>query len=109
MAKTENININLEIVYEFHPKPEYTRIHWMYFKSSGKTHDECKEKAKKHYESQIRSLGWGKITTLKEIRPIGRTDDPFPRKTNTDLSNSRPVGKPSGGKSRKTTTRRRKS
>ena len=108
MAKKEKINMNLEIAYEFHPKPEHSREHWMYFKSEGATKEECMEKARKHFESQIRSLGWGKITTLKEIRPIGRTNDPAIRKTNSDLSGSRTPRKSSTSKPRKTTTRRKK-
>ena len=101
MAKKEKINMNLEIAYEFHPKTEHIREHWMYFKAEGATHEECKEKARKHYESQIRSLGWAKITTLKEIRPIGRTNDPAIRKTNSDLSGSRAPSKPTTRKTRR--------
>ena len=111
-AKKQKININLEIAYDFHPKPDHCREHWMYFHASGDTHEECKEKAKKHFEAQIRSVGWTKIVTLKEIRPIGRTDDPAKRKSNAELSGSRTPSKsstsPGRGNKRKPSTGGRK-
>ena len=42
----------------------------MYCVVTGANDEECKEKAKKYFESQVRSLGWGRITTLKSIRPL---------------------------------------
>ena len=88
-TRTPQIKRKLEIEYSFHPKDNYQRVHWMYCEVSGSNDAECKDKAKSYYESQIRSLGWGRITTLKEIRPLRNVNDPFSRKSNADLSGSR--------------------
>ena len=66
----KKITQRLEITYDFHPKGDHIREHWMYVEVTGKTPEELKEKAQKYFEAQIRSLGWGKITTLKSIGPL---------------------------------------
>ena len=96
---TKKLTWQLEIVYEFHPTDRHRAEHWMYCQVTGATPEECKENAKKYYEAQIRSVGWGKITTLKEIKPLTQASDPAKRKSNSDLSSSRGVGKSSDGKS----------
>ena len=97
---TKKYEWKLEIVYEYHPTDRHTREHWMYCDVSGDSPDECKEKAKKYYETQIRSLGWGKITTLKEIKPLTNVSDPAKRKTNSELSGARNPDKSSPSKSK---------
>ncbi|QIN96722.1 hypothetical protein [Synechococcus phage S-N03] len=86
---TKKLEWNLEIVYEYHPTERHRREHWMYCHVTGATPEECKENAKKYYEQQIRSVGWGKITTLKEIKPLSVTNDPPKRKTNSELTSAR--------------------
>ena len=102
---TKKYEWKLEIVYEYHPTDRHSREHWMYCKVVGNSPEECKEKAVKYYETQIRSLGWGKITTLKEIKSIGNVNDPPKSKTNPELSGSRDTDESSSGdsKSRKRT------
>ena len=107
-----------EIEYEFRADPgsEATpRIHWMYFATTAKTLTEGKDKAKKYYDMQIRSLGWGKYATLTEIRQPGRANDPPKSKTvdSSQLSNTRSKSSTSntkrstGTKSRSTTSAKR--
>ena len=107
----KKITQRLEITYAFHPKKDYVREHWMYVEVTGKDIEECKEKAKKHYESQIRSLGWGRITTLKSIGPLSTTNDAPKHRKNNDLSGSRSAAKSSSTSTRKkraTSTRSKK-
>jgi len=70
---------NLEIEYKFHPTDQ-ERIHWMYFAVSAQSATSAKEKAKAHFTKQMRECGWTKITTLTEIRPMGKTRDPVKHK-----------------------------
>lgn len=107
-TRTPQIKRKLEIEYCFHPKDNYERVHWMYCEVSGANDAECKDKAKSYYESQIRSLGWGRITTLKEIRPLRNTNDPHPRKSNSDLSGSRSTESSSGGNSKSSAGKKRR-
>lgn len=104
------ITVQLEIEYKFHPPVKrdehYERVHWMYASVSGADITECKDNAKKYFEKQMRELGWTKITTLTEIRPLGNTNDPPKHKSNSSLSDSRkptPAGK---GTPRKTTAKK---
>ena len=94
----KKITERLEITYEYHPTKGHSREHWMYVSVTGKDHEDCLEKAKKHYESQIRSLGWGRITTLKEIGPLRNGSSKPPHKVNTELSGSRSPAKSDGSK-----------
>ena len=48
----------------------------MYYVATGNTMEEMKEDATKYFNSQIRSLGWGRITTLIEIRPMRSGGEP---------------------------------
>lgn len=100
-TRTPQIRRKLEIEYSYHPTPNHFRTHWMYCDVSGGNDTECKEAAKKYFEKQIRELGWGKITTLTEIRPLSTTNDPHRRKTNSDLSGARSTSSTSKGTSRK--------
>ena len=95
---TKKLEWRLEIVYEYHPTERHRREHWMYCMVSGATPEECKEQAKKYYESQIRSVGWGKITTLKEIKPLTQVNDPAKRKSNSELSSGRSTSPSKSGK-----------
>ena len=83
----------IEVEYEYHPSTqpggENPRLHWMYVAAKGKDLAEALAFAKKSYETRIRDLGWGKITTLREIRPPKRVNDPAPTKTtSTDSGTS---------------------
>ena len=99
---TKKLEWRLEIVYEYHPTEQHRREHWMYCTVTGTSPEECKENAKKYYEKQIRSVGWGRITTLKEIKPLTVANEPPKRKENTELTSAR---KPTtGGKPRKSTS-----
>lgn len=98
MPRKEKRTSRVEIVYEYHPKDYHRRVHWMYYLATGDTMEEMKADATKYYKSQIRSLGWGKITTLKEIRPIRGVQDPITEKKVTEDPKPKP----------KTSTRRRR-
>ena len=65
--------------------------------------EEMQADAEKHYKSQIRSLGWGKITTLKEIRPLRGVQDPMKVKKVTEDP------KPKTSSRRRRTTRAKRS
>lgn len=84
MPRQEKRRARLEIVYEYHPRDYHRREHWMYYEATGATMEEMQSDAEKHYKSQIRSLGWGKITTLKEIRPLRGVQDPMKVKKVTE-------------------------
>ena len=77
------------------PGGENPRLHWMYVAAKGKDLAEALAFAKKSYETRIRDLGWGKITTLREIRPPKRVNDPAPTKTTASTDSGT-----SGGKSK---------
>lgn len=96
---------NIEIEYEYHPggEPvtgEHPRLHWMYYATSANSLQEALANGKIHYEKRIRDLGWGKIVTLREIRPPKRGSDPLtskpsaPAPTPTRSSSSKPKRKP---------------
>ena len=104
----KKITQRLEITYAFHPKKDYVREHWMYVEVTGKDIEDCKEKAKKYYESQIRSLGWGRITTLKSIGSLTNTNDSPKHRKNNDLSGGRSPAKSSSTGGRKSRSTRRK-
>lgn len=84
MPRKEKRQAKLEIVYEFHPTDRHRRDHWMYYMATGDTMEEMTADATKHYNREIRLLGWGKITTLKEIRPLRGVQDPMKVKTVTE-------------------------
>ena len=75
--------MRLEIEYDFHPTEGHSRVHWMYYEASGVDHEACKEDARKHFERQMRELGWTRWTTLNEIRPLSRANDPSKKKSVT--------------------------
>ena len=106
----KKITQQLEITYEYHPTARHKAEHWMYCTVSGVDPEECRENAKKYYESQIRSLGWGKITTLKSIGPLRDVNTQAPRRTNPNLSAGREPSKSSDGprKTRASSSRRTK-
>jgi len=111
-SRKKKITQRLEITYEYHPTARHRAEHWMYCEVSGVDPEECKENAKNYFESQIRSLGWGKITTLKSIGPIRNVNAETPRRSNPNLSDTREPRK-SGTSTRKTsrkspTSRKRK-
>lgn len=101
---TKKLELNLEIAYDFHPTEGHRRVHWMYYRATGATPEECKDNAYKYYNTQIKSLGWGRITTLKEIKPLGTTNDPATHKANSELSSTRDT---SGSGNGKPTSKRR--
>ena len=71
-----------EIEYFYHPTKEHGhRVHWMYFQCKAKSREAGKELAHKHFTKQVRELGWTRWTTLNEIRPPKRANDPVPHKT----------------------------
>ena len=53
----------------------------MYFQCKAKSREAGKELAHKHFTKQVRELGWTRWTTLNEIRPPKRANDPAPHKT----------------------------
>jgi len=92
---------NLEIEYKFHPT-EAVRIHWMYFSTTAQSIASAKEKAKAYFTKQMRECGWTRYSTLVEIRPLGKTNDPPKQKKVSDET------LPSGRKKTPTTTSRKK-
>lgn len=95
-----------EIEYEYHPTPRdpesQPRLHWMYCDIKAKTIQEAAKKAKSYYENRITSLGWTRITTLREIRPPKRGNDPAPHKA-VDPSTLPPARKSSGSNTKRGT------
>ena len=76
MARQPKKRAKVEIEYSYHPTKSHSRVHWMYYVATGNTMEEMKEDATKYFNSQIRSLGWGRITTLIEIRPMRSGGEP---------------------------------
>ena len=75
-------DFKFEIEYFYHPTKEHGhRVHWMYFVARAKTLEAGKELAHKHFTKQMRELGWTKWTTLNEISPPKRANDPANHKT----------------------------
>ena len=89
------IKQTIEITYDFHPTKSHRREHWMYVQVSGKTIEECYEKGRKHFHTQMRALGWTKITTLTNVGPLKRVNDAAPKKPSADVESS--SGKSSNG------------
>ena len=89
----------IEVEYEYHPNGpavgEHPRLHRMYVAAKGKTLEEAMAFAKKSYETRVRELGWTRITTLREIRPPKRANDPPIQKSVS--SESLPSGRKSAG------------
>ena len=77
MARQPKRRAQVEIEYEYHPTKAHSRVHWMYYVATGNTMEEMREDATKYFKSQIRSLGWGKITTLTEVRPMRSGGEPM--------------------------------
>lgn len=79
MKKTYKI----EVEYEYHPSgpsEENPRLHWMYVTAKSNSIKEALAYAKKEYEKRVSGLGWGKIVTLREIRPTKHGHDPINHK-----------------------------
>ena len=96
----KQINMRLEITYDYHPTQRHRREHWMYVHVTGKTHEECKEKALKYFNKQMRDLGWTKKTTLTNIGPLRGAHDAAPHKT-ADPDTSAPASKSGDGNSKR--------
>ena len=97
----------LEIEYQYAPVAgETPRIHWMYFGCEAQSVKSAMTKAEAHYRSQMAALGWAKYTTLTEIRPPKKANDPMHSRPNSDLSASRKSGG-SDLKPKRRTTRRK--
>ena len=96
----KTIRQRLEIVYNFHPTKTHCREHWMYVEVSGKTVEECYEKGRKHFQKQMRELGWTRITTLTSVGPLRRAQDVAPKKT-VDAEPKSSTGKSSSNQGRK--------
>lgn len=95
---SKQVKMRLEITYDYHPNDRHRREHWMYVYVTGKTHEECKEKALKYFKSQMRDLGWTKKTTLTNIGPLRGATDAAPKKS-VDPEPT-PASKPSNSKRR---------
>lgn len=112
-------NFKFEIEYFYQPsKDNGPRTHWMYFQCKAKTLEAGKELAHKHYTTRMRELGWTSFTTLSEIRPPKRANDPPNHKTvSNDTGSKSPSSTSNGGtkrrgnsiRKRKTGTTKRKS
>ena len=94
----------IEVEYEYHPSGpavgENPRLHWMYIAAPGKTLEEALAYSKKQYETRMRDLGWTRITTLREIRPPKRANDP-PIKKSADTGTDTKPSKSSGGNTKR--------
>lgn len=103
-----------EIEYLYQPiKDNPARVHWMYFFCKAKTLAAARALAEKEYKSRMSGLGWTKFTTLTEIRPPKRANDPAIHKTvSPDTLPAKRSSKSSGSSNTKrksgTTTRSRK-
>lgn len=95
----QTIRQRLEITYDYHPTKGHCREHWMYVEVSGKTIEECYEKGRKHFQTQMKALGWTKITTLTNVGPLKKVNDVAPKKPSTDTESS--SGKSSNGNSKR--------
>ena len=91
----QTIRQNVEITYDYHPNKGHCREHWMYYAASGKTIEECYEKARKHFHTQMKALGWTKITTLTNVGPLRRVNDAAKKHS---PSNQSDASKPSPSK-----------
>ena len=112
-------DFKFEIEYFYHPTKEHGhRVHWMYFVARAKTLEAGKELAHKHFTKQMCELGWTKWTTLNEIRPPKRANDPsnhktvtsdtLPAKRTASSSNTkRKSGTPTGDRRKTRTSKRR--
>ena len=98
MARQPKRRAQVEIEYDYHPTKGHRRVHWMYYVATGNTMEEMREDATKYFNSQIRSLGWGKITTLTEVRPMRSGGEPMKVK---QVKEDKP--KPKGRKPRRRT------
>lgn len=99
-----------EIVYLYQPfKENPARTHYMYFACKAKSLESAKELAQKHYTSRMSGLGWTRYTTLTEIRPPKRANDPPNHKSvsSDTLPSKRSKSSSTGNTKRKsgTTTR----
>lgn len=111
-----------EIEYLYQPfKESPARVHWMYFVCKAKTLAAAKTLAEKEYKSRMAGLGWTRFTTLTEIRPPKRANDPVSRKTvspdtlpakrsskSSSSSNTKRKSGTKTGSSRRTSTSKRK-
>ena len=96
-------NFKFEIEYFYHPTTDDgPRTHWMYFQVQAKDMDAAKELAHKHYTTRMRELGWTRWTTLSEIRPPKRANDPPIQKTVTPDADSKPSRKSRTGNAKRT-------
>lgn len=110
-----------EIEYLYQPdKDNPARVHWIYWACKAKTLQSAKKQAEQEYRSRMAGLGWTKITTLVEIRPPKRANDPLPQKSvsadtlpakrtsRSSTSNTKRKPGTKTGSSRRTTTTKRK-